>query len=232
MTRSSRSAEPGRLSRERIVRAAVDLAEAEGFDSLSMRRLAEELGAAPMALYRHVANKDDLLDGMIDVVFGELDFPADGAWRVALRERAAGMRLALLRHPWAVGRMEAGTPGAQSFRHHNATMACLRERAGLPFATAVHAYSLMDSYVYGFALQETTLPFRDPEGAVKEGARRQRVAERTMTPEAFAEAYPFLVDIAKRLAEAPYDYDAEFAFGLELILDGIERLRRKKPPPR
>ena len=228
MARSSRSAEPARLGRDRIVRAAVELADAEGFDGLSMRRLAEELGAAPMALYRHVANKDDLLDGMIDVVFGELGVPATGSWRAAMRERNAEMRQALLRHPWAVGRMEGGTPGPESFRHHNATMACLRERAGLPFATAVHAYSVMDSYVYGFALQETTLPFRDSDEAVAEGARRQRAAESVMTPEQFAAAYPFLVDIAKRLAESPYDYDAEFSFGLELILDGIERLRRAK----
>jgi AcrR family transcriptional regulator len=223
-----KGSEPIRLSRARIVQAAVELADTEGIDGLSMRRLAEELDAAPMALYRHVVHKDDLLDGMIDVVFGELDFSTDAGWRDAMRERAVGMRRSLLRHRWAVGRMEGGTPGPESFRHHNATMACLRERAGLPFATAVHAYSVMDSYVYGFALQETTLPFRDPEGAVEEGARRQRVAESVMTPEAFAEAYPFLVDIAVRLAASPYDFDAEFGFGLELILDGIERLRSHK----
>ena len=227
MAGSSKRSGTVRLSRDRIVRAAVELADAEGVDGLSMRRLAEELDAAPMALYRHVANKDDLFDGMIDVVFGELEFPTTGSWRTAMRERNAGMRQALLRHRWAVGRMEGGTPGPESFRHHNATMACLRDRAGLPFATAVHAYSVMDSYVYGFALQETTLPFQDSEGAVAEGARRQRAAESVMTPETFAEAYPFLVDIAKRLAESPYDYDAEFAFGLEVILDGIERLTKK-----
>ena len=232
MARTTKASEPVRLSRDRIVRAAVSLADAEGFDGLSMRRLAEELDAAPMALYRHVASKDDLLDGMIDVVFGELDVPTTGGWRIAMRERNAGMRQALLRHPWAVGRMEGGTPGPESYRHHEATMACLRERAGLPFATAVHAYSVMDSYVYGFALQETTLPFQDSEGAVAEGARRQRVAEEAMTAEAFAEAYPFLVDIAKRLAESPFDYDVEFEFGLELILDGIERLRRPRTSTR
>jgi AcrR family transcriptional regulator len=225
--KASKQAEPVRLSRERIVQAAVELADAEGLDGLSMRRLAEELDAAPMALYRHVANKDDLLDGMVDLVFGELEIPTGVGWREAMRTRALDMRQALLRHRWAVGKMEGGTPGPESFRHHNATMGSLREEAGLPFATAVHAYSVMDSYIYGFALQQTTLPFSDADEAIAEGARRQQVAETAM-PEAFAERYPYLVDIALALAESPYDYDTEFAFGLDLVLDGIERLRRDR----
>ena len=114
MARASKRSEPVRLSRDRIVRAAVDLADAEGLEGLSMRRLAEELDAAPMALYRHVTNKDDLIDDMIDVVFSELDVPTGSGWRTAMRERARGMRQALLRHPWAVGLMEAGTPGPES----------------------------------------------------------------------------------------------------------------------
>jgi AcrR family transcriptional regulator len=224
MAGASKAREPVRLSRDRIVRAAVELADAEGIDGLSMRRLAEELDAAPMALYRHVANKDDLLDGMIDVVFDELDIPTDAGWRAAMRERAIGMRRALLRHTWAVGRMEGGTPGPASFRHHNATMGSLREQAGLSFPMAVHAYSAMDSYIYGFALQESTLPFRDPDEAVAEAERRQSAAERDSTPETLAKEYPFLFEIAQQLEESPYDYEAEFAFGLDLVLDGIERL--------
>jgi AcrR family transcriptional regulator len=224
MARASKVAEPVRLSRDRILRAAIELADAEGIEGLSMRRLAEELDAAPMALYRHVASKDDLLDGMIDLVFAELDVPTGSGWRAAMRERAIGMRRALLRHPWAVGKMEGGTPGPASFRHHNATMGCLRAQAGLPFPMAVHAYSAMDSYIYGFALQETTLPFRDADEAVAEAERRQSAAESVMTPEAFAKEYPFLFEIAQQLAESRYDYDAEFAFGLDLVLDGIERL--------
>ena len=222
-------AEPIRLSRDRIVSAGIALADAEGIEGLSMRRLAEELDAAPMALYRHVANKDDLIDGMIEVVFGELDFPTGSGWRLAMRERAMGMRQALLRHPWAVGLMEGGTPGPESFRHHNATMGCLREQAGLSFPMAVHAYSAMDSYIYGFALQEKTLPFRDSDEAVQEAERRQSAAENALTPEALAKAYPFLVEIAQQLAESPYDYDTEFGSGIDLVLDGIERLRRRRP---
>jgi len=224
MGRPSKEAETVRLSRNRIIRAAIELADAEGIDGLSMRRLAEELDAAPMALYRHVANKDDLLDGMIDLVFAELEFPTGSGWRAAMRERAIGMRQALLRHPWAVGRMEGGTPGPASIRHHNATMGCLREQAGLSFPMAVHAYSAMDSYIYGFALQETTLPFRDADEAVAEAERRQSAAENVMPPEAFAKEYPFLFEIAQQLSESRYDYDAEFEFGLDLVLDGIERL--------
>jgi AcrR family transcriptional regulator len=224
MPRTSKVAEPVRLSRDRIVRAAIELADAEGIDGLSMRRLAEELDAAPMALYRHVANKDDLLDGMIDLVFAELDMPTDSDWRATMRERAIEMRQALLRHPWAVGKMEGGTPGSESFRHHNATMESMREQAGLSFPMAVHAYSAMDSYIYGFALQETTLPFRNADEAVAEAERRQSAAESVMTPEAFAKTYPFLFEIAQQLAESRYDYDAEFEFGLDLVLDGIERL--------
>jgi AcrR family transcriptional regulator len=220
--------DPPRLSRDRIVRAAVGFADAEGIDGLSMRRLAEELDAAPMALYRHVAHKDDLLDAMVDVVFSELEFPTDVDWRTAMHERARGMRQALLRHPWTVGQMESRTPGLESFRHHNATMQCLREQAGLPFPMAVHAYSAMDSYIYGFALQEKTLPFTDADEAVAEGQRRQTAAEAIITPEAFAEAFPYLADIAQQLAASPYDFDAEFEFGIELVLDGIERLRRSK----
>jgi len=224
MARPSTKGEPVRLSRDRIVRAAIELADAEGIDGLSMRRLADELDAAPMALYRHVANKDDLLDGMIDLVFAELEFPTGSGWRAAMRERAIGMRQALLRHRWAVGMMEGGTPGPASFRHHNATMGCLREQAGLSFPMAVHAYSAMDSYIYGFALQETTLPFRDADEAVAEAERRQSAAESVMTPEAFAKEYPFLFEIAQQLSKSRYDYDAEFEFGLDLVLDGIERL--------
>lgn len=224
MARASKDAEPVKLSRDRIVRAAIALADAEGFDGLSMRRLAEELDAAPMALYRHVANKDDLLDGMIDVVFAELDFPTDAGWRAAMRDRARGMRQALLRHPWAVGLMEGGTPGPANFRHHEATMGCLRQQAGLSFPMAVHAYSAMDSYIYGFALQEKTLPFRNADEAVEEAERRQRAAESAMDPEEFAREFPFLFEIAEQLAESPYDYDTEFEFALDLLLDGIERL--------
>jgi AcrR family transcriptional regulator len=206
------------------VEAAVALADAGGFESLSMRNLAQDLGAAPMALYRHVANKDELLDEMVDIVFSEVEFNRGGGWRTAMRARAIRMREGLLRHPWAIGRMESATPGLANLRHHNATMGCLREEAALPFRMAVHAYSVMDSYIYGYALQEKTLPFETPEEF------EEMIAERARTlaaePSSIDE-YPYLSEIVVEFANSGYDYAEEFEHGLDLILDGIERLTKQ-----
>jgi AcrR family transcriptional regulator len=204
------------LSRERLVKAAVVLADASGFESFSMRNLADELGAAPMSLYRHVANKEDLLDGMVDVLFGEMYPPAIRAdWKAELRERGISARAALQRHPWAVGLMETRMrPGPASVVHHNATMGCLRE-AGFPFRDAVHAYNLLDSYTYGFALQEQTIPFETPEESAE--------MAKTTVGERGAE-YPYLAEVVVELGKRGYDYTEEFEFGLDFILDGLERL--------
>ena len=207
-----------RLRRERIVNAAVALADAGGFDSLTMRNLADELDAAPMALYRHVANKEDLLDGMVDVVFSEMYPPAiKGAWKEELRERGISARAALQRHPWAVGLMESRLhPGQASAVHHNATMGCLRE-AGFRFKEAVHAYNLLDAYTYGFALQELTIPFETPEESGEMAATT--VGER-------GDEFPYLAEVVVELGKRGYDYTEEFEFGLDFILDGLERFRK------
>jgi AcrR family transcriptional regulator len=206
------------LSREGVVRKAVALAAKGGFESLSMRNLADELDTAPMSLYRHVANKEDLLDGMVDVVFGEMYPPAIGGdWKSELRERGISARAALRRHPWAIGLMETRMqPGPASAVHHNATMGCLRE-AGFDFRDAVHAYNLLDSYIYGFALQEQTIPFETP----KESAEMAK----TTVGEQGAE-YPYLAEVVVELGKRGYDYTEEFEFGLDFILDGLERFRR------
>ena len=206
------------LTRERIVAAAVALADAGGFSSLSMRRLAEELDAGTMALYRHVANKEDLLDGMVDVVFGEMYVPeVGGRWKQELRERGTSARAALQRHPWAVGLMETRMhPGPASAAHHDATMGCLRE-GGFPFRDAVHAYSVLDSYTYGFALQEQTIPFETPDESAD-------MAQVTVGDQ--GDAYPYLAEVVVELGKRGYDYTEEFGFGLDLILDGLERFRR------
>jgi AcrR family transcriptional regulator len=216
------------LSRDRILLAAVAVADQGGFDSLSMRNLAQELGAAPMSLYRHVANKDDLLDGMIDIVFSEIEFPVGGGdWRLAMRHRAISTREALRRHPWAVGLMESGRrPGPANLAEHNATMACLREEAGLPFRMAVHAYSIMDSYIYGFALQEESLPSDLPAEAE---ARREAVAGDNPS---VAEEFPHLAEVVAELQKSGFDYNEEFEWGLDLILEGIERQRDSAPARR
>lgn len=225
MARTARITKRVPLSKERIALAAVALADEVGFESCTMRKLAEELDAAPMALYRHVANKEDLLDGMIDVVFSEIHFlfPADD-WKSAMRERGISVRAALLRHRWAIGLMESRMhPGPASAEHHNATMGCLRE-AGFPFREAVHAYNLLDSYTYGFALQEKYIPFDTPEESAE-------MAQVTVGDK--GDQYPYLAEVVAELAKSGYDYDEEFLFGLELILDSLERfkkqLSRKRP---
>ena len=208
---------PGRkrLSKERIIDAAVARADGEGFDSCSIRKIAEGLGAAPMALYRHVANKEDLLAGMVDVVFGEMYPPAIGGdWKSELRKRGVSARAALRRHPWAVGLMETTmNPGPASAEHHNATMGCLRE-AGFGFREAVHAYNLLDSYTYGFALQEKTIPFTTPEESAE-------MAKTTLGD--MGELYPYIAEVVVEFTKSGYDYTEEFEFGLDFILDGLAR---------
>jgi AcrR family transcriptional regulator len=208
-----------RLTRDRVLQAAVALADETGLEAFSMRRLAQELGVVPMALYKHVASKEELLDGMVDVVFGEIESPSgDGDWRSALRRRAISAREALRRHSWAIGRMEPRSPGPANLQHHDAVMGCLRE-AGFSFETAIHAYSVQDAHIYGFALQEKTLGFQTPQDA---GDAVQRRAEAIGA----LDAYPHLAELAARLPETGYDPAAEFAWGIDLILDGLERLRR------
>ena len=206
------------LTRQRVLRAAVALADRGGVGALSMRKLAQELGVEAMSLYHHVANKDAILDGLIDLVFGEIDLPVGEAdWKAAMRRRAISTREVLRRHPWATGLMESrSTPGPATLRHHDAVLGILRN-AGFPLELAAHAYSLLDSYIYGFALQETSLPFSTPEETAE-------VAQ-AMMAEFPAGAYPHLTEIAvEHVLQPGYSYASEYLFGLDLILDGLERL--------
>ena len=207
------------LNRDRVLRAAVALADEAGIDSLSMRRLGDALGVEAMSLYNHVANKSALVDGMIDVVFGEIDLPQDEPnWKEAMRRRAVSARRVLGRHPWAIGRMESRTsPGPATLRHHDAVLGCLR-RAGFSIELTAHAYSLLDSYIYGFALQEATLPFRSGEESAE-------VAQQMME-HLPADAYPHLTELAvEHVLKSGYDYGKEFEIGLDFILDALERAR-------
>ena len=207
-----------RLSRPLVLETAVALADQDGLDGFSMRRLAQELGVVPMALYKHVANRDELLDGMVDVVFAEIESPSiDEDWRSALRRRAISAREALKRHSWAIGLMETRHPGPANLRNHNAVMGCLRE-AGFSFETAIHAYSVQDAYIYGFAQQEQTLGFQAPGDAGEAAQRRAQVIGQLGD-------YPYLAEIAAKLPESGYDNAVEFAWGLDLILDGLDRHR-------
>lgn len=213
------------LSSALVLQGAVALADEGGLEAFSMRGLAQELGVVPMALYKHVANKEQLLDGMVDIVFGEIELPsADLDWRSAMRRRAISTRESLKRHSWAIGMMESRHPGPANLRNHNAVMGCLRE-AGFPFELAIHAYSIQDAYIYGFALQERDTGFETPDSA---GEAAQR---RAQTVGAF-EDYPHLVEIATKLPESGYDSAVEFAWGLDLILDALDRLRQAPRGPR
>jgi AcrR family transcriptional regulator len=207
------------LSRERVLRAAVALADERGIEELTMRKLAKELGVEAMSLYNHVAHRGDLLDGMIDLVFGEIDPPAAGGdWKAELRKRAVSTRAALLRHRWAVGEMEGRTNhGPSNLKVHDAILGCLRA-AGFSIEMTVSAMSMQDAYIYGFALQQTDMSSQTPEDFAAEAGRQM-----VDYAEALAD-YPNLVEVVGgHVAKAGYDYEREFLFGLDLILDGLER---------
>jgi AcrR family transcriptional regulator len=205
------------LSRDRVLLTALALADAGGLESLSMRKLGEAVGVEAMSLYNHVPSKGDLLDGLIDLVFGEIELP-DGAngWKAAMRERAISARAVLSRHRWAIGLMESRTtPGPATLRHHDAVLGLLRE-AGFPLGLAAHAYSALDSYSYGFALQEASLPFET-------GPETAELAQ-AMLDQFPAAEYPHLAEFTfEHVLQPGYDYASEYEYGLDLILDGVER---------
>jgi AcrR family transcriptional regulator len=189
-----------------------------------MRKLAQELGVEAMSLYHHVANKAAILDGIVDVVFAEIELPSgDVGWKQAMRQRALSAREALRRHPWATALMESrSTPGPANLRHHDGVLGILRN-AGFSLELVAHAYSLLDAYIYGFALQETSLPFSTPEETAE-------VAQSLMAEFPAAE-YPHLTAFAvEHVLQPGYDYGDEFLFGLDLILDGLDLAHRDQLP--
>jgi AcrR family transcriptional regulator len=182
-----------------------------------MRKLADELGVAPMALYRHVANKDDLIDGIVDIVFAEVGLPSSGRdWGTAMRRRAVALRDVLGRHRWAIGLMESRrSPGPANLRHHDAMIGSLRA-GGFSVPMAAHAYSLLDAYIYGFALTKMNLPFESGDDVAA-------IAETMLEPFPLNE-YPNLIEFITEHAIKPgYDFGDEFEYGLDLILDGLAR---------
>jgi Tetracyclin repressor-like, C-terminal domain/Bacterial regulatory proteins, tetR family len=208
------------VTRDRAVGSAISLADADGLTALTMRKLAEALGVEAMSLYHHVANKEQLLDGMIDTVFGEIELPpTDVDWKTGMRQRCNSVREVLLRHPWAIGVMESRTsPGSSILRHHDSVLGCLRN-GGFSVPMAAHAFALLDSYVYGFVLQEVNLPFDDGDNV------GELVEE--MMPQMSIEDYPHLIELTvEHVLKPGYRFGDEFAFGLDLILDGLDRAAR------
>jgi len=217
---SNPSVEPrAPLNRERVLRAAVAIADERGIESLTMRALGEQLGVEAMSLYYYVANKDELLDGMVDLVYSEIELPSDEAdWKTAMRRVATSAHECLLRHSWAITLMETRTrPGPANLRHHDSVIRTFRE-AGFSIKHAIHAFSVLDSYISGFALQELTLPFDTAEELAE--------AAESILAQFPADEYPHLAEtITEHVTKSGYDYADEFKVGLDLILDGIERLR-------
>ncbi len=207
------------LSRDRVLRAAIVLADLGGIESLTMRKLGQELQVEAMSLYNHVANKDDILDGIVDLVFSEIALPSNKMrWKIAMRQRAMSTREALLRHPWATSLMQSrAKPGPATLRHHDSVIGSLRE-AGFTIDMAAHAISVMDGYIYGFALQQRSLPFHTSEDVA-------RIAENILRELPAAEYPHFTEMIVEHALKPGYDYGDEFEFGLDLILDGLDRLR-------
>jgi AcrR family transcriptional regulator len=204
------------LTRDRVLHAALALADANGIESLTMRRLGETVGVEAMSLYNHVPSKADLLDGLVDLVFSEIELPASGDhWKTAMRQRAIGVREVMSRHRWAIGLMESRTsPGPATLRHHDAVLGCLRH-AGFPVELAAHAYSVLDSYIYGFALQEASLPFDT-------GNQTSDLAQAILARFPAGD-YPHLAELTSEHVLKPgYDYGNEYEFGLDLILDGLD----------
>jgi AcrR family transcriptional regulator len=208
-----------RLSRERVLRAALTLADEDGIQALSMRRLARELGVEAMSLYNHVANKDDILEGMLDIVTGEIEVPADGAdWKAALRRSAISAYEAFVRHPWACSLMHT-TPRISDARMlwMEGVLRTLR-RAGFSADLTHHAYHALDSHITGFTLWLVSMPFDSREELLD--------LAKAFLPQISADEYPYVIEHAQQhMAEPSPDEPSEFEFGLDLILDGLERLR-------
>ncbi len=202
-----------RVTREQVLDAALELADEGGLAAVTMASVGARLGIEAMSLYRHIGNKEGMLDGLIDRVFAEIGVPADARdWRDALRWRAVSAHAALRRHPWAIGLMESRSqPGPATLGHHDAMVAILF-RAGFDGRGATRVYNVLDSYVYGFALQEATLPFSSPEEMAS-------MSEQLLA--AVADAYPHLATVQRELVGSGFDYADEFEAGLDIILGAL-----------
>jgi len=202
------------LTRDRVLRAALELADEGGTAALTMQRIGRRLGVEAMSLYRHVRNKGDILDGIVDLVFAEIELPVDRSnWRTVLRAQSISTRAALRRHPWAITLMESRmTPGPANLRTHEDTITVLLD-AGCSAVMATHVYNLVDSYVYGFALQELNFPFSNAEELA--------AMSEELLANLQADEYPNSARVARELLTSGFDYADEFEFGLDLILDAI-----------
>jgi len=204
------------LNRDRVLTGAIALADEVGMEGFTIRKLATAIDVKPMTIYHHIPNKEAIVDGMVDVIFSEIDLPpVDTDWKTAMQQRAHSARVVLAQHPWAAPLMESRTnPGPATLGHHNAVLGCLRG-AGFSIEMTAHAYALIDAYIYGFALQEASLPATGGEDMAElaEGLSEQLPMDE----------YPHLMELTiEHVLKPGYDFSNEFEFGLSLILDGLE----------
>lgn len=208
------------LTRERVLEGAVALTDEIGIDAFTIRKLAAALGTKPMTIYYHVPSKGQIIDGMVELVFAEIEKPpGDQDWKPAIKRRCISAREVLKRHPWAPPLMESRTsPGPENLGHHESVLACLR-RGGLDWQMTAHAYAILDAFVYGFAFQEATLPGDAGEEFVE-------IAKDIAT--AFdPETFPHLVDFTvNHVFQDGYNFGDSFEFGLDRILDMLEQSAR------
>jgi AcrR family transcriptional regulator len=216
-TSKPETALPIPLSRERVLQSALRLVDEGGIEALSMRKLALELGVQAMSLYNHVTNKDDIIDGIVDIVVAEIEVPRfDLDWKTAMRRRSASAHEMLLRHPWATMPLVSGiNVGPAMLGYINATLGCLHE-AGFSLEMADRIWNAIDSHIYGFTLQELNFPFK-PENYSE--------AAKIGLPLIPADQYPYMNQLTHAVIEKRYDGIADFNFGLELLLDGLDRFR-------
>lgn len=205
------------LNRAKVLAAAIELADDIGIEALTIRKLADRLGVGAMTIYHHVPSKEEIIDGMVEIVFAEIEKPpADVDWKTAMRQRCVSARQVLRRHPWAAPLMESRTsPGPANLSHHDAVIGTLRN-GGLSIQMTAHAYAILDSFIYGFAFEETTLP-SGGEGGFSEAA--EQIAAHFPSDD-----YPYLAELTfEHVLRPGYDFGDSFEFGLDLIIDGLER---------
>ena len=206
------------LTRDRVIAAAFELADAEGVHALSMRKVGQRLGVEAMSLYNHVANKDDMLDGMVEAVLSEIAIPSpEDEWKDAMRRRASSAREVFLRHPWAMGLLESRPQNSspQRLTYYDAVLGALRD-AGFDTLLAMRAFSVLDAYIFGFILQELSLVFDDQESLEEVGEDLMRQ---------MADAYPHLTEVTAQVMTEGYDFAEEFRFGLDVIIESFEARR-------
>jgi AcrR family transcriptional regulator len=204
------------LTKERVLQAAVDLVDRDGLDALTMRRLGAELGVEAMSLYKHVTNKEAILDGIVELVVGEIELPSEGGdWKHAMRRRAISAREVFSRHSWAIGLLETrDSMGPVALRYLDAVLGTLRS-AGFSIENAAHAFWLLDSFVYGHVVHETSFPVSS-SGETTESTR-------SMLEQITSNSYPHLVEVGEHALRHEYTFDSEFGYGLDLILDALDR---------